>query len=240
MTLVSSLFPPERQVPGVTTVLSNPDITDEERRTRLYSGQVRRATWRHRSLSVGRARPQSHRRGVRNPNCIPSPRNTTCRSRTSPVLFAESQANVIYDPSPRNGSRHCSHLLAVTSTEPTSTSRACLHRRPTTHLTSGISYAFHSDRDTWCSAPFRQPNWWIPIYPVVPENAMAFHPQYSALRRRTDRGATITTVEPDEPAQRRSAHQGRYARPAETGRTGATPSPGTRGARGGRSDAFFR
>jgi len=46
------------------------------------------------------------------------------------------------------------------------------------YLTSGISYAFHPHRDCWYSAPFNQVNWWIPIYPVVPENVMAFHPQY--------------------------------------------------------------
>jgi hypothetical protein len=46
------------------------------------------------------------------------------------------------------------------------------------YLTSGISYAFHPHRDTWYSAPFCQLNWWMPIYPVVPENVMAFHPQY--------------------------------------------------------------
>ena len=46
------------------------------------------------------------------------------------------------------------------------------------YLTSGISYAFHPHRDTWYSAPFCQINWWIPIFPVVPENVMAFHPRY--------------------------------------------------------------
>jgi ectoine hydroxylase-related dioxygenase (phytanoyl-CoA dioxygenase family) len=46
------------------------------------------------------------------------------------------------------------------------------------YLTSGISYAFHPHRDTWYSAPFSQINWWIPIYPVVADNVMAFHPQY--------------------------------------------------------------
>ncbi len=46
------------------------------------------------------------------------------------------------------------------------------------YLTSGISYAFHPHRDCWYSAPFNQINWWIPIYPVVPENVMAFHPRY--------------------------------------------------------------
>jgi hypothetical protein len=46
------------------------------------------------------------------------------------------------------------------------------------YLTSGISYAFHPHRDTWYSAPFNQLNWWIPVYEVVPENVMAFHPRY--------------------------------------------------------------
>jgi hypothetical protein len=45
-------------------------------------------------------------------------------------------------------------------------------------LTSGIAYAFHPHRDTWYSAPMCQINWWLPIYPIVPENAMAFHPRY--------------------------------------------------------------
>jgi hypothetical protein len=45
-------------------------------------------------------------------------------------------------------------------------------------LTSGISYAYHPHRDTWYSAPFSQLNWWMPIYPAVPENVMALHPQY--------------------------------------------------------------
>lgn len=46
------------------------------------------------------------------------------------------------------------------------------------YLTVGIAYAFHPHRDTWYSAPMCQINWWMPIYPVVPENAMAFHPRY--------------------------------------------------------------
>lgn len=46
------------------------------------------------------------------------------------------------------------------------------------YLTVGIAYAFHPHRDTWYSAPMCQINWWMPIYPVVPENAMAFHPKY--------------------------------------------------------------
>jgi hypothetical protein len=46
------------------------------------------------------------------------------------------------------------------------------------YLTSGIAYAFHPHRDTWYSAPFSQINFWLPVYEIAPENALAFHPAY--------------------------------------------------------------
>jgi len=45
-------------------------------------------------------------------------------------------------------------------------------------LTTGIAYAFHPHRDSWYSAPLCQINWWLPIFDIVPENCMAFHPNY--------------------------------------------------------------
>src|SRR6476661_6035750 len=44
------------------------------------------------------------------------------------------------------------------------------------YLTSGLAYAFHPHRDTWYSAPSCQINWWIPVYDIVAENCIAFHP----------------------------------------------------------------
>lgn len=46
------------------------------------------------------------------------------------------------------------------------------------YLTTGIAYAWHPHRDTWYSAPNCQINWWVPIYPLAADNAMAFHPRY--------------------------------------------------------------
>ena len=46
------------------------------------------------------------------------------------------------------------------------------------YLTSGIAYAWHPHRDTWYSAPPCQINWWLPVYGIQSENAMAFHPAY--------------------------------------------------------------
>ncbi|MBS0242342.1 MAG: hypothetical protein JSS20_09200, partial [Proteobacteria bacterium] len=49
---------------------------------------------------------------------------------------------------------------------------------PSHFLSSGIAYAFHPHRDTWYSAPMCQLNWWLPIYPLAPDNAMGFYPRY--------------------------------------------------------------
>ena len=46
------------------------------------------------------------------------------------------------------------------------------------YLSSGLAYAFKPHRDTWYSTPMCQLNWWLPVYPIAPENAMAFHPNY--------------------------------------------------------------
>lgn len=46
------------------------------------------------------------------------------------------------------------------------------------YLTAGIAYAFHPHRDTWYSAPMCQINWWMPVYDIEPDNAMAFHLRY--------------------------------------------------------------
>jgi hypothetical protein len=51
---------------------------------------------------------------------------------------------------------------------------------PSDYLSSGIAYAFHPHRDTWYSAPMCQINWWLPVFRLSPDNAMAFHPAYWA------------------------------------------------------------
>ena len=46
------------------------------------------------------------------------------------------------------------------------------------YLSSGLAYAFKPHRDTWYSTPMAQLNWWLPVYPITSDNAMAFHPNY--------------------------------------------------------------
>jgi hypothetical protein len=45
-------------------------------------------------------------------------------------------------------------------------------------LNAGLTLQFETHRDTWFSAPFCQVNWWMPVYDVVESNIMAFHPPY--------------------------------------------------------------
>jgi hypothetical protein len=56
------------------------------------------------------------------------------------------------------------------------------------YLSTGIAYAFHPHRDTWYSAPVCQINWWLPVYPLTNDNCMSFHPRYwsQPLRNSSD------------------------------------------------------
>jgi hypothetical protein len=46
------------------------------------------------------------------------------------------------------------------------------------YLNAGLTLQFESHRDTWFSAPFSQMNFWMPVYDVEEANVMAFHPRY--------------------------------------------------------------
>lgn len=160
----------------MTTVLVNPDITDAERRTRLYDGEV----------LVYPASPQSlalveHARrlieaafGARDPQTaqfdLPVDGFAAVLAELKPTFIHHVESKL-----------RIRELLAAFCCDLGRTYFDVPRMRTSTandYLTSGISYAFHPHRDTWYSAPFSQLNWWIPIYPVVPENVMAFHPRY--------------------------------------------------------------
>jgi hypothetical protein len=160
----------------VTTILFNPDVTDEERRARLYSGQVLVYGASSESLAL-----VQHARDLIAEAF--GPMDPQIAQDHMPVeefaaVLAELKPKFIHHPTSKErirgllGSFGCDlgHTYFDVPRLRTSTSDD--------YLTAGISYAFHPHRDTWYSAPFSQLNWWIPIYPVVPENVMAFHPQY--------------------------------------------------------------
>ncbi len=160
----------------MTTVLFNPDITDDERRARLYNGQVLVYSASPESLAlVDHARDLiAEAFGVRDPQTA---------QHDMPVeefaaLLAELKPKFIHHPESKE---RIKALLECFGCDLDRTYFDVPRMRTSTSddfLTTGISYAFHPHRDTWYSAPFSQLNWWIPIYPVVPENVMAFHPHH--------------------------------------------------------------
>jgi hypothetical protein len=77
--------------------------------------------------------------------------------------------------------RHLQNILEDFGCDPAKTYFDVPRMRSSTsdnYLTTGIAYAWHPHRDTWYSAPACQINWWLPIYEIESNNAMAFHPRY--------------------------------------------------------------
>jgi hypothetical protein len=46
------------------------------------------------------------------------------------------------------------------------------------YLNAGVAYVLHPHRDIWYSSPPCQLNWWLPVYPFESESSFAFHPKY--------------------------------------------------------------
>ncbi|WP_327088056.1 hypothetical protein OIE66_37965 [Nonomuraea sp. NBC_01738] len=160
----------------MTTVFSNSVVSDEDRRDLLYQGQVfvYRAGTAAAELVMFARELITDAFGHRDPETAQYDMDVEEFAK----LLADLKPRFIHHP-------RCKELLPAVIEE-----RGCdLGRtyfdvprlRTSTsndYLVSGISYAFHPHRDCWYSAPFCQVNWWIPVFEVVPENVMAFHPKY--------------------------------------------------------------
>ncbi len=46
------------------------------------------------------------------------------------------------------------------------------------YLTAGVAYVLHPHRDIWYSSPPCQLNWWLPVFPFESESSFSFHPRY--------------------------------------------------------------
>lgn len=160
----------------MTTVFSDSSVTDEQRRELLFRGEVfvysaSPAT----TALIGFAR-----------ELIAEAFGDLDPETAQHVMPVEEFAKLLADLKPRFIHHpRCKELLPAVVEE-----RGCdlgetyfdVPRLRTStsndYLVSGVSYAFHPHRDCWYSAPFSQVNWWIPVFDVVPENVMAFHPRY--------------------------------------------------------------
>jgi hypothetical protein len=158
------------------TFLFDPDMTDWERRTQLYCGNVLVYSASQESLAL-----VQHARDLIAKafgSIDPQTAQYDMPVEDFSALLAELKPKFIHHPESKE---RIKALLAAFRCDLDRTYFDVPRLRTSTsdaYLTSGISYSFHPHRDTWYSAPFSQLNWWIPIYPVVPENVMAFHPNY--------------------------------------------------------------
>ncbi|WP_310742078.1 MULTISPECIES: phytanoyl-CoA dioxygenase family protein [unclassified Microbispora] len=160
----------------MTVIFSGPLLTDEERRTRLYEGQV----------FLYPARPESQALiefareliGDAFGGLDPETAQYELPVEKFAAILAELKPKFIHHPRAKELLRA---LLLSFGCDADRTYFDVPRMRSSTsddYLTTGIAYAFHPHRDTWYSAPLSQVNWWIPIYEVVPENVMTFHPRY--------------------------------------------------------------
>jgi hypothetical protein len=160
----------------MTTVFSNPGMDDAARRRRLYSGEVMVYSANPSSLAfIEHAREIIHESfGSRDPETA----QFDMPVEEFAAVLADLKPRFIHHPRSKERIRT---LLGELGCDPEQTYFDVPRLRTSTsdsYLTAGISYAFHPHRDTWYSAPFSQINWWLPIFPAVPENVMAFHPRY--------------------------------------------------------------
>jgi hypothetical protein len=160
------------------SVYYDPPFSDEERRQRLYEGQLLVFSPRKASLALC-----ALARGLIEEAFAPL--DPLVAQREMPVeryaeVLGRLKPSFIHHP---DSKRHIQALLRELGCDLQSTYFDVPRMRSSTsdgYLTTGIAYAWHPHRDTWYSAPHCQINWWMPIYEIVPENAMAFHPRYFA------------------------------------------------------------
>ena len=160
----------------MNSIIIDAPATDEKRRELLYRGQLLVYSPTRSSLAlVEFARKMAEE--AFHPHDPETAQYHVPVERYAAIL-AEMKPKFIHAPE----SKRCIQgMLREIGADPEKTYFDVPRMRTSTsddYLTSGIAYAFHPHRDTWYSAPMCQINWWMPIYPIVAENAMAFHPRY--------------------------------------------------------------
>jgi len=157
-------------------VLIDPEISDEERRTQLYSGAIvilspTRSSKALVELARGMLEAAFHPFDPREIQLHKTPEEVA-------ATLAKLKPNFIHHPEckkliPEMMAEHGVDLDRLYFDVPRMRSAY-----PSDFLSSGIAYAFHPHRDTWYSAPNCQLNWWMPIYPIRSDNSMGFYPKY--------------------------------------------------------------
>jgi hypothetical protein len=154
----------------------DPEFGDEERRIRLFAGDVIVYT-NVPEISSFVAFARNLITGAFAPD-----EPTTVHEQRSPAELAdvliEFKPRFIHHPDSIEHVRRIVSALGV-SAELTYADVPKLRTAfPTGSLSTGIAYAFQPHRDTWYSAPAQQINWWMPVWAAAANNVMEFYPRW--------------------------------------------------------------
>jgi hypothetical protein len=158
------------------TIYYDPDVSDDVRRQRLYEGQLFVYSTRASILgfvSFAKSMIEDAFGGL-----DPRTAQKNMEVERYASLLGKLKPEFIHHPESK---RHLRNILDELGCDLEKTYFDVPRMRTSTsdnYLTTGIAFAWHPHRDTWYSAPHCQINWWLPIYEIESENAMAFHPRY--------------------------------------------------------------
>ncbi len=94
------------------------------------------------------------------------------------------------------------------------------------YLTAGVAYVLHPHRDIWYSSPPCQLNWWLPVYPFESESSFSFHQKYwKRARAQQLQRVQPLRVEQDRPGQRLQGGQDGHPQAAQAARNRWSWSP---------------
>ena len=158
------------------TVYFDPTCDDDERRRRLFEGQLFIYSPRKSTLAF----VEFTRKLVEAAFAPLDPRTAQYQMDVESYakLLTKLKPSFIHHPESK---QHIQAMLAEFGCDLTKTYFDVPKLRSSTsdgYLTTGIAYAWHPHRDTWYSAPACQINWWVPVYDITADNTMAFHPRY--------------------------------------------------------------
>jgi hypothetical protein len=151
-------------------------LSDDERRSRLYAGELFVYSPSESSAGICRVAREMSEEAF-------APHDPEVAQESMP---AEDYVQILADLKPRFiHNPRCKELikglLAERGCDIEKTYFDVPRLRTMAHgeyLKAGLALQFHAHRDTWFSAPYAQLNWWLPVYEVQADNCMAFHLRY--------------------------------------------------------------
>lgn len=152
------------------------DITDDERREKLYDGDLFVYSPRPSTRALTEFAAELARQAFA--PLDPETAQFDMAVEEYAALLAELKPRFIHHPESK---RLIQDMLVDLGCDPEQVYFDVPRMRSSTsndYLTTGIAFAFHPHRDTWYSAPHCQLNWWLPIFPISVDNGLAFHPRY--------------------------------------------------------------